>query len=278
MANADLLKNFCGVVLLKDAHLELAKAVQECLVKGGFLRGTVDGKVGPITMAAFHKFKQEYHLGDLDYLGKSTAIALLELKPKPLKTIKLDVEYFYQRDNSVNLFGTGDRQCKLTCSAMLAQHVLKWAGMKTLRQMQKEGGFVEPESVYAKYLKKYGDTIYNEPHIKALRDLGIEAKYISKLGMDGLVDLLQRGVPVPLSVDYKSGGHIVLAVGFNVENKNFWIHDPYGIRDGAAHRYRDRSSLAGKYDIYSWDLLKKLWVDYWNGHALVATKVGDLTL
>jgi hypothetical protein len=278
MNHSESLKNFCGTILLKDAPPIWAKAVQECLVRGGYLKGSIDGKVGPITMAAFHKFKKARDLGDLDYLGKCTADALLRIEAPVLETVKLDVEYFFQRDNSTNLFGTGDRQCKLTCSAMLAHHILKKAGLKNLRQLQKEGGFVEPESVYAKYLKKYGDTIYNQPHINALRDLRITAYYSKDVELEGIIEILRKDVPVPLSVDYKSGGHIVLAVGFNVENKSFWIHDPYGSRAGAAHRYADRSSLAGKFDVYSWDLMEKLYTNYWNRHALLATKVGDLSL
>ncbi|NJN10056.1 MAG: hypothetical protein HC836_38805 [Richelia sp. RM2_1_2] len=279
MSNTDLLKNFTGTILLADAPPELAALVQEYLAKGGFLKGTIDGKVGPITMTAFHAFKKANQLGDLDYLGKSTAEALVKLGSviQPTST-KLDVDYFYQRDNSTNLFGTGDRQCKLTCSAMLAHHLLKSAGLKDLRQLQKEGGYKEPESVYAQHLKKYGDTIYNEPHIKALKDLSISAYYKQKLGLEGLIQLLQKDIPVPLSIDYKQGGHIVLAVGYNADKNFFWIHDPYGSRDAAAHRYRDRSPLAGRYDTYSWDLLNKLWANYWNGHALIATAVGGKSL
>jgi hypothetical protein len=194
------------------------------------------------------------------------------------RSIKLDVDYYYQIDNSTNLFGTGHRQCKLTCSAMLAQHLLELFGLKDLKQRQQEGGFREPESVYAKIMRPYGDTIYNTPHVKALSDLGIKAHYSKSYELEDLIDVLLCNVPVPISVDYKSGGHIILVVGYDRDKKTFLVHDPYGSRAGAAHRYSDRSPLAGKYDTYSWGLMEEIYTKYWNRHALIATEVnGKIT-
>ena len=274
-----MLKNLTDFIKLEDASKSLIKEVQQCLIDGGFLPAheKADGLYGPITKKAFEEFKKSIYLGELAFIGEDTAEKLLTLKPQQ-KNTKLDVDYFYQKDNSTKLFGTGDRQCKLTCSAMLAHHLLKRADLKDLRQMQVEGGYREPESVYASYLKKYGDTIYNAPHVKALRDLNITAHYSKEIQLEDIVELLNKNIPVPLSVDYKKGGHIILAVGFNPETKRFWMHDPFGRRAGAAHRYSDRSPLAGKYDVYSWGLMEKLYTKYWNRHALVATKVGDLHL
>lgn len=63
---------------LAKAPKEVIKAVQSQLIKVGLLEGGIDGAAGPLTLAAFAKFKKAEYLEYPDVLGRSTAIALLE--------------------------------------------------------------------------------------------------------------------------------------------------------------------------------------------------------
>lgn len=177
----------------------------------------------------------------------------------PRSQVKLDVPYFNQVDNSTNLFGTGHRQCNLTANAMALEFLLEKYGQETLSQKAVKGGFREPESVYAQVLKKYGDTIFHEAQTKALRDFGVQSYFSSTLSMADAIACLKAGFPVPVSIAYKSSGHIILLVGFDDEQSFFWVHDPYGSRAGSANYYSKIGGDAGKYDKYSFDTMSAIW-------------------
>lgn len=192
------------------------------------------------------------------------------------REIKLSVKYATQIDNSTNLFGTGHRQCNLTSNSMMLDYVLKRFGQKDLTARALEGGFKEPESVYAQVLKKHGDTIYHDAHTKALREFEVESYFSLTMSLSDLIDCLECQIPVVISVDYKSSGHVILVVGYNPEQKFFWVNDPYGSRAGSANYYSVRGGNAGAYDKYSLETFRQIWGDAGNkesGWGRVVTKV-----
>lgn len=67
------------IIKLTAANTELAKQVQTKLKAGNFYLGAIDGIVGAGTLVAFAKFKSSVWLERPDELGKTTALALLEL-------------------------------------------------------------------------------------------------------------------------------------------------------------------------------------------------------
>lgn len=88
------LENFQASVNLKYAHPDLIRAVQQQLIKIELLDGPADGKAGPLTMAAFAKFKRLEYLENPEILGRTTAAALLEAseaRPAPSDNSTPDV-------------------------------------------------------------------------------------------------------------------------------------------------------------------------------------------
>ena len=83
--SADILKSVTAPIKLSEASTDLIKAVQGELVRLGYSL-TIDGIPGVKTIAAFHQFKADNFLGDLDTLGATTAAKLLGAKPQLLIT------------------------------------------------------------------------------------------------------------------------------------------------------------------------------------------------
>lgn len=81
--NADILKSITAPIKLSEASTDLVKAVQGELVRLGYPLA-IDGIPGVKTIAAFHQFKADNFLGDLDTLGATTAAKLLGAKPELL--------------------------------------------------------------------------------------------------------------------------------------------------------------------------------------------------
>lgn len=170
-------------------------------------------------------------------------------------TTTLQVPYYKQIDNDSNLFGTGYRQCNLTSHAMALEFLTKGK----LSQEAKRLGLSEPESYYGKLLDKYGDTIDHGAHTACIaQEFGIASEWRTDLSRSKIEDQLKKGKPVPIGVAYKSSGHIVLAVGFTAYG--LLIHDPYGVRHGAADSYDVGAN--GANDSYSWKLLDQIYWDY----------------
>ena len=80
-----------------------------------------------------------------------------------------------------------------------------------------------------------------------------------------LCKLLDLGIPVPIGLEYKSGGHICCAVGRNAQTGAFLIHDSYGIRAGATDEWvvifdgGSGYSGGGAYDPCSPTVMDVLW-------------------
>ena len=162
------------------------------------------------------------------------------------RVIKLNVPYFYQVDNDTTYHRSGYRQCNLTCNAMLADYLLEGE----LSRLAKSQGFKEPESIYGKTLKKYGDTIYHDAQTKALQAYGIDSYYSGSLSRDEWLQSLELGIPVVFGVKYKSSGHICLLVGHDPVKRMWIVHDPYGTRHGSRDVYD--VGVGGAFDLYSY--------------------------
>lgn len=81
---------------LQEAPHDIVKAIQKQLNRIGYNSGVEDGKPGKQTIAAFHQFKIDNYLGDLDTLGATTAAKLLGAEPKLLIS-ELQIEQIFKR-------------------------------------------------------------------------------------------------------------------------------------------------------------------------------------
>lgn len=183
--------------------------------------------------------------------------------------IKLNVPYFSQLNNEQTFFGSGSRQCNTTSNAMLADYLLKGE----LTQKSKQQGFSEPESVYMRFVAKYGDTTDSDAQTKALADLGIESYFSTSLSAKDVLVSLKADIPVVAGVDYKIDGHYFVIVGHNPEKKVWYVHDPYGTRHGASNVYD--VGVGGKYDSYTYETMQRIFLDLGSekGWGRVVTKV-----
>ena len=168
------------------------------------------------------------------------------------KDVKLDVPYFYQRDNWTKYHGPGGRQCNLTAHCMAAEYLLKGE----IGRRSKTKGYHEPEDYYGEILAAYGDTTDPQAHTPTYRDLGLTSYFTYTASIKDLIRCLDQGVPVPMGVAYKASGHYVCAVGHRADG--VYIHDPFGIRMGLTDNY---DPSPGKYDFVTWDWLQAKWVD-----------------
>lgn len=170
-----------------------------------------------------------------------------------MSTVKLAVPYYSQLNNDTDYFGAGERQCNLTTHAMLVSYLQPDFAKRSARN-----GFSEPESYYGSKLQKYGDTTDHNAHTECLRrDFGIDSYWTTKLSKSEIISELDKSIPVPAGVSYKSSGHILLFVGYTQDG--LLVHDPYGTRDGSADIYA--VGVGGEYDFYSWGLLNKVYFD-----------------
>jgi len=187
-------------------------------------------------------------------------------------SVKLIVPYFNQVDNDTLYFGSGSRQCCLTSNAMAANFILADRGLESLYQRAKRLDLNEPESAYGKILNKYGDTIDHSANGQALAELGLESYFSTSLGVQNAIASLDRRLPMPVGLYYKTG-HIVCLVGYDLDQEFFWVHDPYGLRAGIAEYYEVIGGQSGKYDKYSFRIMEELWTNQSDGWGRVFTKI-----
>ncbi len=188
--------------------------------------------------------------------------------------VKFQVEYLNQVNNDTNYFGDGSRQCCMTANAMAANFILANCGLESLSQRAKRLGLNEPESAYGKILNKYGDTTNHNANTQALAELGLESYFSTSLSIKNAIASLDMRLPMPVGLHYKSSGHIVCLVGYDLDEQFFWVHDPYGIRAGIADYYEAIGGQSGKYDHYSFKIMEKLWASASDGWGRVFTAIG----
>ena len=126
--------------------------------------------------------------------------------------------YFHQKDNGPE----GWRQCQTSSIAMC------------LRYLDTPG--INDDTDYLKIVNKYGDTIYRQPHFKALAELGVSAKFTQTADEDDVKKQIDLGLPVVAGIlhhgtvsDPSGGGHFVVITGYG---RDYWlVQDPYGEQD-----------------------------------------------
>ena len=172
-----------------------------------------------------------------------------------MTSILLPVPYDYQRDNWGNAFAP-DRQCQCSANYMTAEYVTDGY----VSERANLNGMSQPVDWWAYHVSERGDTTNGLAHSRVWEEmLGIPSCIKKDGSLDDVINMLKTGLPVCLGLHYKGSGHWVTAIGVDIPNRMFRVHDPYGSRAGDEDRYLDTSNEAGKADYYSFGLMKKVW-------------------
>ena len=218
----------------------------------------------PISLVNAAKFfKGEKHqIEALEALQASLTEDQLETFAKayrgPLKPVRapqekadkfpLDVAYYYQRDSKTD---HGERSCQSSAIAMAIE-------------------YIDPEIIYDddEYLKKvfkYGDTVSQLAQKKALDSLGIKNQFRMNGSEQDLINILDKGYPVPIGILHKGsifapsgGGHWITLIGY--DDKFFHVHDPFGELDLINGGYIKIGPSDGKNKRYTRTNLMKRWL------------------
>ena len=156
--------------------------------------------------------------------------------------IVLDVEYQSQLDNAS---GYGGRECFSSSCAMVAMYY----------------GKVKNDDHYNIVRSKYGDTTDAQAQVHALRELGLEANFITNATTNDLKHQMKIGRPTPcgwLHVgnvnDPRGGGHYSVCVGMSDEDEQWIHHDPNGEADLVFGGYLNHTDGAYvKYSYKNWN-------------------------
>ena len=163
-------------------------------------------------------------------------------------TFPLPVPYYYQRDSKT---GHGERSCQSSAIAMCIEYF--------------NPALIEDDDDYLKLVLRYGDTVSQVAHKKALDSLGIKNQF-STSGTEGeLIRTLDLGCPVPIGILHRGpaqnptgGGHYVTLIGY--DERNFHVHDPFGELDLVNGGYPNAGPTDGKNQRYSRLSLMKRWL------------------
>ncbi len=156
--------------------------------------------------------------------------------------IVLDVKYQSQLDNAS---GYGGRECFSSSCAMVAMYY----------------GKVKNDDHYNIVRSKYGDTTDAQAQVHALRELGLEANFITNATTNDLKHQMKIGRPTPcgwLHVgnvnDPRGGGHYSVCVGMSDEDEQWIHHDPNGEADLVFGGYINHTDGAYvKYSYKNWN-------------------------
>lgn len=172
----------------------------------------------------------------------------------------LKVPFYSQTDNEIWGDAPGYFQCCPTSNAMLAFYL----NPDRLARSHKNG-FVEPESYYKFLMEDAGysarDRGNHDAHTDVLRRyFGINSEWRTDLTPDDFKKSIDRGFPVVCGLEYKTAGHIAIAVGYG--DAGMLLHDPYGIRSGCSDHYEHINEGygddSGSEDGYSWTVLDRI--------------------
>lgn len=131
----------------------------------------------------------------------------------------LPVPYFYQSDSKT---WQGQRMCQSSAIAMRVKRIAP--------------GLIRDDDDYLSIVNRFGDTVAQEAHKKALAHLGLKSVFKTTGSEAELCKLLDDGIDVPIGVLHKGpntnpsgGGHWLDVIGYS--KTHFWVHDPFGEMD-----------------------------------------------
>lgn len=159
--------------------------------------------------------------------------------------IELPVPYFSQRDSAT---WQGDRMCFSSTCAMAAEFLkpgcLAGGGQK--------------DDHYLAIVQRFGDTTNSQAQVAALKSLGIQATFRRDGTIDGLIQRLSKGIPVPVGWLHhghvsapSGGGHWTLVIGWIPGTQQVIMHDPFGEANLVGGGYITTAIGSGKGQRYS---------------------------
>jgi hypothetical protein len=196
--------------------------------------------------------------------------------PTPKGDVILNVPYFEQLDNSTVHHGAGSRQCNITSNAMAAEFILGDRSMQTLSVIARQKRMSEAESAYGEMVYAFGDTTDHNANTFALHRLKLESYWSTELEISDIISSINKRLPMPLGMHYKDSGHIVCAVGYNLDREIIYINDPFGARAGSQNYYAVVGNGAGKFDTYTFNTMRKIWTASRDGWGRVFTAIGGV--
>lgn len=160
----------------------------------------------------------------------------------------LKVPYFYQRDSKT---GHGERMCQSSAIAMRIEQI--------------DPKLIADDDSYLKIVQRFGDTVSQSAHQKALESLGLKHRFRQDGSEKLLCSLLDKGMAVPIGILHKGsvdsptgGGHWITLVGYD---ENYFVcHDPFGELDVVSGGYVKTGPTDGKYVKYTRKNLMKRWL------------------
>ena len=165
-------------------------------------------------------------------------------KPK----FPLAVPYFGQLDSKT---GQGERMCQSSAIAMRIEQI--------------DSNIIGDDDSYLNIVNRYGDTVSQSAHQKALNHLGLKAVFRQSGTEKILCDLLDQGIAVPIGILHKGpisnptgGGHWVTLIGY--DDKYFHVHDPFSELDLVNGGYPNPTATSGKNVRYTRKNLMKRWL------------------
>ena len=249
-----------GGVLKKGAS---GAAVRELQKNLGLPQNQQDGFFGPVTEQALRAAQKSKGITADGILGPQT-FAALGGKPAPARAVPtaspqvpkapantpgkiapMNIRYQSQLDNRVDRQGRrGNTQCFSSASAMFASNQL--------------GRHVSDES-YNRIREKIGDSTNPQVQVKALRQMGVNARFVQNADRDTIRQELAKGNAVPVGFLQKGsssrpyGGHWATIVGMN--ERGYIVNDPFGSLDVKTGAYDN----GGKHVVYPYEDFDKRW-------------------
>lgn len=118
---------------------------------------------------------------------------------------------------------------------------------------------------YLQVVNRYGDTVSQSAHQKALEHLGFKASFRQNGSEATLRGLLDQDVAVPIGILHRGhisapsgGGHWVTLIGY--DDQDFMVHDPMGRMDMIRGGYTDTKVGSGRNVRYDRKSLMRRWL------------------
>ena len=162
--------------------------------------------------------QEEADLACLGYLAEPAEEAIEPVQELKAIVFPLDVPYYTQLDSEV--WGQAERSCFSSAMAMALE-------------------YIDPELMdgdddwYLREVLKRGDTVSSVAQIETARALGFNVEFHMDGTEQDLLDLLDKGIPVPVGILHKGhvdkptgGGHWITLIGYT--DTHFYVNDPMG--------------------------------------------------